>query len=589
MAALILFNSCSNPESDTIVTEIPQQINGVIKIKNWTAFGPFKFDTLRQKPIQTIFNDNLAISGIKENEVNEDNLTILKRKFKGLDIHEKDGFIDAFNYTFNAGNNESNFYFFTTVYSKVDQTVSIALDYAAGAMLWLNNTKVFEAHHKHNTLRKIDRFINVSLKKGTNTLLMKLNRETNINAWKFVFYITSINYAKEIYKANYIEDFADNPNVIQDQLKIYLGPYAASSVKALYITPVGSKQFFQKTWSAKSNSANSLFANLSGLPPGFYQCKLVLDKDTLQETIYKGDLFQFEKNINKEISLLKLNPLIKNELDINQLKFSALTHSTDDLFSESDQRSLQKRRVFFGYSLYNAVKYVQSGNKSFGGLAGTYIKTYYSVKQKRYYPFLYHINKQVIDKGKVPLVLVIPYTLGFDNFIEEGYFDSMPQLEADIMLADKYGYAIAWPFLGGKSTSPFKMEDDIENVLRKLKKDYRIDKRHVNLLGDSEGGQRALSLAINHPDRYNKIVLFVPGQLASWAEESKANFSKLKGHPILIACAKDDSFHKNSVMLFIDKVTKEGLDVKYQEYDGGHESYKKDHRKIGFDFLKASN
>lgn len=105
-----------------------------------------------------------------------------------------------------------------------------------------------------------------------------MNRERNVVAWKFVFYISSPAYAKELYRVNYTEDFINNPNVLDTSLSVYLGPYANTSVKDFSIAPSGTTGFVHRELK-KSPSTPNYLADVAGLTDGFYRVRLLLEKD----------------------------------------------------------------------------------------------------------------------------------------------------------------------------------------------------------------------------------------------------------------------------------------------------------------------
>ena len=564
------------------VTHVPANIHGLISIKAWTAVGPFSFDTGRQQPRSTITNNDLIATGLHEDSVTGDNIGRLQKVFPWQTISAHDGFIDLFEYVKDPKSNKSNFYLFSTINSEIDQQVVLAFDYAAGAMLWLNGDKIFVGCHKTGTPRKLDRFITTHLKRGTNNLFLKINREENLVAWKFVFYITSLQEAKVLYQANYQADFVNNPNILNATLSLYPGPYTMSDISAVYIAPSGSDSFTKHPLSQPFLSSN-LSADMPDLAQGFYRCRILAGRDTMEETIYKGSLFEWENNMKRDTGTIKVDTTIRNEMNLNIAKFQGRLWNNEDTTSAPTQRERQKKCVFYADAANAVISHLRAGNKDFMGLSGTYIKTYYARLQQRSNAFLFHVNSQLINsRKKIPLVMIIPWTLPAEEFIYEGYFDGMSQFEADIALADKYGFAIAWTFLR-KSNYVFTMADDIKGTLSRLREDYNIDTSNDFLLGDSEGAKRALMLASNDRGKYKGLALFVP----DWSEKSKANIAGLEKTAVLIARAREDKFPRDISLSFVEAIKRSGGYPVYMEYDGGHESFRKDHRRIGFHFFST--
>jgi predicted esterase len=273
------------------------------------------------------------------------------------------------------------------------------------------------------------------------------------------------------------------------------------------------------------------------------------------------------------------------ELEMNLKRFHNHLNNKGNPLSAFDRRYLQKKRVFYSLSIYNLISALRRGNALLNNVAGTYMQTYYSGKLRQNFGFLFHIDKKLTNSGKrVPLVLIIPYNVESDDFSTAGYYDLMPQINADIMLADKYGFALAWPFLDGSATNIGKMEDDVQHVMEKIESHYSIDKEKIFMIGDSEGAQRALYLAMGHPEKYRGIALFVP----NWNTGDAVTSSRLKNIPILIARARDDKFPIEGTLNFIKKSELLGFTPKFVQYDGGHESMKKDQRRLGFEFFRRT-
>lgn len=584
---LIGCNSDVNKESDANITHVPSNLKEHIKINSWIAFGPFEFDTIKQKPTNSILKDDLISHGFSENEINKDNIEQVKRTLTPKVIKEIDGFIDLFSYCDLPRENKSNYYLYTTLFSDCEQEVIFMFDYASSCNLWLNNEKIYTGRGKSGTMREIERFIRVKLKKGNNNLFLKINRGSNIHAWKFVFYISSIKFAKEVYRTNYLADFVENPEN-PDSLNFYIGPYKKSDIRSLFLEHIETQDLFEYENFANSKLLNSFKINLQGLNDGFYSCRLVLDNDTIEEKIYIGDLFELKKEWQDVVNTLHIDEVTKVELEINLLKFSnRLSNSRELTFiPNEEQRRLEKTRIFYAFSMYNLFQYIIAGDSTLKEFSGTCIKSYYSNIQQRQSEFLFHIDEQLIKcRDKIPLILVIPYQLLADDFLHEGYYNHTSQIENDANLASKNGFAIAWPFLGGKKTNSVIIEKDIEGVIKKLESDYNIDTNNICLLGDSEGATRALKLALKSPNTYKGLALFVPVGLPDFSYRYGAQIKRLKDIDVLIARPIEDKGPKKDIMDFIQFAKKQEVQINFKEYVGGHASFRKDHRRIGFQFL----
>ena len=94
--------------------------------------------------------------------------------------------------------------------------------------------------------------------------------------------------------------------------------------------------------------------------------------------------------------------------------------------------------------------------------------------------------------------------------IENWYTSNFDLIETDNALADEYCFAVAWIYVGGRNCSAENTEKEIAAVVDRLLSEGSIDPQNIFIMGDCEGGRRALVQLALTPDRYAACVVLSP-------------------------------------------------------------------------------
>jgi predicted esterase len=203
--------------------------------------------------------------------------------------------------------------------------------------------------------------------------------------------------------------------------------------------------------------------------------------------------------------------------------------------------------------------------------------------------FVFHHGNK--PQKNVPLVIVVPYALGGDSMVEDWYLWNLDQMEPDNSFADSQGLAVAWIYAGGRNYSAIDTEKEITAVLNRLRSEYAIDEQRIFIMGDCEGGRRALLQLAASPERYAACVVAAPITLLGGTDGIPIDLIPQMGKvPILIKHGTND--HIASVensRRFVSEAPKYDLPVIYIENEDYHVYINKDSRRFAFEFFGQFN
>jgi cellulose synthase (UDP-forming) len=561
---------------------VPKNFDKLIEIKKWFAIGPFSFDPVRQSPIKAFSNTDLKRFGIDEDDFVSDDIKKLDRLTGNMFlINDSTSFVRLFGYVGTYPNIErlSNFYLFTAIDCEDEVDATLIFDGSNSYKLWLNGVLLEEKRGKLNINKVGDRFVNVSLKKGKNILLAKVNRGTNLKSWDFVCGIATAEIAKDIYRANYLGDFVVNP-IVNDSLAVYTGPYNKA---VLRITDDYGDIAVVDSLSSSNWFTVSLPGDMAG---GFYNCCLYLGSDSIVEDIYKGDYRDFVGAMDAEVRSTGLSG--NNDIMANFARVEFLNNETVGDNSPDELRRLNRNRVYWGRALSEMVENV-SDNGEINDLTGTFLLTYSEGNDSAVYSFVSHVGNQLPLKGNIPVIFAVPYALTGDYMPEDWYTGNLDQIMNDNNLADQYGFALVWLYSGGKDYSPLTADKDLRFALEKIRSLYDIDTTRLFLMGDCEGGRRAMALARDNPGLFRGIATTSPLTLTGNGDIAPIEYAgKLAKIPMIIRHGKhDEEAGIENSLRFVTVANKLGFYPELIVTENSHISFERDYREYSFAFFDS--
>jgi len=542
------------------VLSIPQNLEKPLEIKQWLA---------SEKP----FSDTkLSVLGVKDGLTNNlfliNGSTPFVRLFDYLDPHAN---VERFN----------NFYLYSAIDCGKTTNATLVFDGSCNYKLWLNGELLEERIGKHNINKVGDRYVNVVLKKGINMLQIKINRGENLKSWDFVCEIAPTNLAKNIFRSNYQGDFVVNP-IAKDSLTVYTGPYDGAQIRI--IDNYGSVVMLDSVSSLKGYTV-SLPANMSD---GFYVCFLDLGPESIAEDIYKGDYPAYIGSLHARI--LSSGLADNGDIKAGMARTMFLSDETVGDESVDESRRLDRNRVFWGRSLASMVAGM-SGNNGMNRNSGTYLLSYPSDKEGEFFHFVAHVGDTLDQKKKIPVVFVVPYDLKGGFMPEDWYLGNLDQIVNDNNLADKYGFALVWLYSRGKDYSPTSASEDLHLALERMRSLYDIDTTRMFIMGDCEGGRRAMALVRDNPGLFRGIATTSPLTLLGNGDLAPIDFAgNLADIPIIIQHGKFDEVADIANSLeFIEVANKLGFYPKLMVIDNSHITFNRDYRNYAFEFFDSIN
>jgi Predicted peptidase len=582
----LLLCACSNKKAGNMVAlselpqvNIPAEFDYTIEIKSWMAIGPFESNPLFSDLTKSFFHKDLERYGIDEGLIDE--VAIEKLQRKGVDaflINEPSPQIKLFKYISGKADKKTNFYLVAKINSAKNQDATLIIDGSNSYTVWLNEDILIEVRGKYNTNKVGDRFLNISLKEGENTLFVKINRGTNMLSWDLICAIAPRKEAKRIFCVNYASDFVINP-IVNTSIEVYTGPFSGGKVELMdsndQIVASGAINYLN------TNDNPFLVSIPDRLENGFYKTILTVDDKRLEEMIYKGSYNEFVKKIESGIDNSSNSSHVK-DLKVAIQRVDFLNDKPGDPNSSNETRFINRNRVFWGYSLYEMI------NKS----AYTQFMTY-NDKEDNSGIFIFH--NRFKQKKNIPLVIIVPSALQGNSMIEDWYTSNLDQIEIDNALADQYEIAIAWIYAEGRSYSSEKTEKEIEAVINRLQQEYDIDIRRIFIMGDCEGGRRALTQLALSPDRYAACVVFGPLTLSGGIDGVPVDLLPKMGEiPIKIFHGVNDDISpiENSRKFYVE-AKKLNMPIEFTEMDGNsintsHVNIERDYHRQAFDFFNRS-
>lgn len=568
--SFLILISCHRNEN---TNNIKFDNNGLYVLSDFLMVGPFKYDTVKQKPWETFFNRDLDKYSINEDSFKVSDLEILKKMHKNGYLLQKFATHNLKFYTDTIGD-KSNCYLATVLESDQDQELDLLVDGAACYKIWLNQEMLYQTRSNSNIPKIANRFIPVHIKKGTNVFLAKVNREANKHAWGLYLALTTPKVAAEIFHFNYMNDFVTNP-IVLDTLTFYSGSLKVEKAEVYTKDTIVSPEIFNK------ENNNQYISGLSSLTEGFYDFRLITADDTLTQIIYKGNILNFYQDLKARYLLLE-NRTNESQAMIQRIDFiiekagvfPPLT--TNGYFHEGNIRQANTNLVYW-------VERFNSMTKK----EGLMFKTYESPTDKSVNHFILYQDKSLKNKAEVPLVVVMPYAIQEPNFPTSWYICNLDQILVDCRFATDRGFAICWLFAKGSNYTLPSSVEDFNCSLNQIQTEFsNINVDKIYLTGDCLGATRSFTLAECVPERIKALSLKSPLPKMDYYKE---NIARIANIPVFIQHGIYDADMPISDMrLFIDAISKDIHDLKYAEVEEGHTSFRKDNRKSTFDFFKAT-
>jgi len=212
-----------------------------------------------------------------------------------------------------------------------------------------------------------------------------------------------------------------------------------------------------------------------------------------------------------------------------------------------------------------------------------------SEKGDSVFHFVFHAGQRAAQNPEMPLIIVVPYGREGEFMLNDWYLTNLDQIVIDNAMADIFGFAVAWVYMSGKNYTAASAVKDIIGVLNRIRADYNLDFSGIFILGDCEGGRRALVLAEQNPSLFRGIAVTSPLISNRNGETSLLELiGNLTDIPLIIRHGIYDevSSIENSRLLF-SEAHKYGIEPVFLETMNSHLTFNRDYRKYAFEFFDS--
>jgi poly(3-hydroxybutyrate) depolymerase len=217
---------------------------------------------------------------------------------------------------------------------------------------------------------------------------------------------------------------------------------------------------------------------------------------------------------------------------------------------------------------------VKAGKDPFAGRTGDIRRHYLLETAKEIMPYRTYVPKAYNGSKPFPLIVALHGLGGTEDSFFDGYGAGLPPL------AESHGYILAAPLgyrvdgsygwgLGNPPADPVTQrtqdfsEQDVMQVLQRMRQLYKIDDSRIYLMGHSMGGIGTWKIAPKYPDIWAAIAP-ISGNGAA------ATLEKLRSVPeIIIHGDADATVPVNGSRTMVAKLKELGVEHKYIEVPGG--------------------
>lgn len=219
----------------------------------------------------------------------------------------------------------------------------------------------------------------------------------------------------------------------------------------------------------------------------------------------------------------------------------------------------------------------KSGKDPFVGRTGDITRYYLFTPANEILPYRLYVPSAYDRSKPIPVIVALHGLGGSEASFFEAYEKRLPAL------AEKHGYLLVAPLgyrpdgfygwgVGEPPADPAarqlqeRSEQDVMEVLARVKRDYRVDESRIYLMGHSMGAIGTWRLAAKYPDIWAAIGVVSGSGAPSTVE-------RMKGIPqIVVHGDKDPTVPVNGSRVMVAEMKRLGAEVQYIEVPGGDHS-----------------
>ncbi|MFL6332854.1 MAG: prolyl oligopeptidase family serine peptidase [Pyrinomonadaceae bacterium] len=534
----------------------------------------------------------------------------LPTDFKNAHAHFDDGVI-RFDKLFQTTRNAVA-YAACVIESAEDQEVVLVSGADDALKAWLNGElllrtsvrKTASGQPAYGNLGKSGSFTPVGLKKGQNFLLVKVTQIDRM--WGFNCGLFTLEAARSRSQANelYMRDVVEQ-SILPPAASLRLNAELSGLLRTLKLparveildasrTVVSSDEVdYRVAWSR----------SLEGIGEGLYFCRVSCSLYVLEEQFYHGDAESRLASLQERYATL-------HDLDERaRIDFEALqirrAHLSEPANRQPQEKAWQAKIVYLVKEVEDLLTHL--AGRGALNYPGTHLRGFRSKIDEQVQYYMVHVPpKYAADNKPVPLVVLIPFPLPNVPFLKSIHVANIDLINTYVKLADRYGYALLWPFARGNPDGAPVAMTDIFEALEAARADYQFDSERIHLFGWSYGGTYALLMGERWPGLFASIgAIMPPSDLVAFeagAEHIHSRFAKswlalnspvelvesLSNTPVYVIHGDEDKTvsPQQSVNL-VDKCRRLGFEVKFDLLPGMDHVYAPvDPTPMMFEFFK---
>jgi poly(3-hydroxybutyrate) depolymerase len=167
---------------------------------------------------------------------------------------------------------------------------------------------------------------------------------------------------------------------------------------------------------------------------------------------------------------------------------------------------------------------VKGGKDPFAGRTGDFKRHYLLDAAREIMPYRMYVPKAYTGAKAFPLIIALHGLGGTEDAFFDNYNRQLPPLaeQHGYIVAAPLGYRVDGSYGWGVNNPPPDLvrrrvlelsEQDVMQVLERVKRQYKIDESRIYLMGHSMGGWMAAEIAVMAGERFTRLVLNAPAGL----------------------------------------------------------------------------
>lgn len=534
---------CSkHPNSNEIDISL-LQADSLIRLHQWSLLGPFYPDS-NIAVLDRINQDLLLPYGKTEKDLTNINKFVFfgkelskDKSFQLSDVYIPHYILDLEKYF--KIEPPISAYLGCHIESSATNQVALNISAYQSAKFWLNGEEIYNIEWKRGRSKFREDYVPITLKKGSNFLLIKLS-VSDIKytpaQWRIEVDISSLETAKKNFSSCYAKHFIRNSLVEGDNLlKIYTGPFSITDV-CINLYKKGSSEIIFNDRLSPNRKTGDINIPLSEqhLKDGIYTCELITDDNRFQQDFFFGDIDLYFDSLQQEYRNLK-GLTNKQKLNMEGLVKRVYIKGRRDKLDFDDQVEYWNRiRIPSLVQLVYAIEQLKNNRNPADAF---FLRGYFSPfwEGENYYSA--HLPSNYRNFSSLPVfIILIDTEIKVRNWTDHWRNSVANGLTEIINIANELGFIVAWTDCGGKIDSN-KREILFDEIINDIYEEFSVNSKEMYVLGYCASTDLALNMLNRFPETMSGCGLINPKEIGSEYINNKNNHNK---HKLTMIYAKYD-------------------------------------------------